>query len=240
MTTTMSKDHPAANGAGAEFPHRNGAGHVELHLDISDPDLYGELVKRDEPQRTKFAVEAMRIGTIAFRQAQGQVDAHQVRDAGEQVIRDMSEALESHRREIAQQVEGCIREYFDPQGGLFTQRVKGLVGHGDEAGELERIIRGQVEGEGSVLSRTLAAHIGDQSPLMRVLDPASTEGIVALLTRATETTLAEQRNRILGEFSLDHEGSALGRLVAELQRNHGDVGKALEERICEFPESLTR
>ncbi len=209
----------------------NAAGTLDLCLTVSEPDVYSDLTQRKEPERTEFALAALRIGVVAIRQAQGQVDAGQIRDAGERVIRDMSDALESHRRETARQVSDCIREYFDPQGGQFTQRVRGLVGSGDEAGELERIIRGQVDGDGSVLSRTLAAHIGDQSPLMRVLDPSSTEGVVALLTRATETTLAEQRNHILGEFSLDHEGSALQRLVAELQKNHGDVGRALEERI---------
>ena len=66
-------------------------------------------------------------------------------------------------------------------------------------------------------------HLGDQSPLMRVLDPQSANGLISLLAQATETTLSEQRNRILGEFSLDHEGSALQRLVAELRRSHGDV-----------------
>ena len=211
--------------------HHNETRSIGLNLTVSEPDVYSELTKRKEPERSEFALAAIKVGVIAIRQAQGQVDAHQIRDAGEQVIRNMTDALESHRRETAQQVGDCIREYFDPQGGLFTQRVKGLVGSGDEAGELERIIRNQVDGDGSVLSRTLAAHLGDSSPLMRVLDPASTEGLVALLTRAIEATLSEQRNRILSEFSLDHQGSALGRLVTELQRSHGDVGRALEERI---------
>ena len=204
---------------------------IVLHLTVQDPDLCTELAKRKEPERSDFALAAMRIGVVAIRQAQGQVDAGEIKDAGERVIRDMTEALEAHRRDTTQHIGDCIREYFDPQGGLFTQRVKGLVGSGDEAGELERIIRQQVEGEGSQLARTLVAHLGESSPLMRVLDPASTEGLVALLTRATEATLSEQRNRILGEFSLDQEGSALQRLVAELQKSHGDVGKALEERI---------
>ena len=211
--------------------HPNGTGTLELCLMVSEPDVYSELTKRKEPERSDFALAAMRIGVVAIRQAQGQVDAGQIRDAGESVIRNMTDALEAHRRETAQQVGDCIKEYFDPQGGQFTQRVRALVGQGEESGELERIIRNQVDGDGSVLARTLVAHLGDQSPLMRVLDPASTEGIVALLTRATEATLSEQRNRILGEFSLDHEGSALGRLVAELQKSHGDVGRALEERI---------
>ena len=209
----------------------NGTGALELNLTVSEPDVYSELAKRKEPDRSEFALAALHIGVVAIRQAQGQVDAGEIRDAGERVIADMVAAFEEHRRDITQQVSSSIKEYFDPASGMFSQRVRALVGQGDESGELERIIRGQVEGEGSQLARTLAAHMGESSPLMRVLDPSSTEGLVALLTRATEATLSEQRNRILGEFSLDHPGSALQRLVAELQRNHGDVGRALEERI---------
>ena len=173
----------------------------------------------------------MRIGVIALRQAQGQVDATQIRDAGERVIKDIGDALERHRRDTVEQVGGCIKEYFDPKGGLFTQRVRGLVGQGDETGELERIIRRQVDGDQSLLARTLEAHVGNESVLMRVLDPTATDGVVALLAQATETTLATQRERILSEFSLDNEGGALSRLVAELTRSHGDVGRALEQRI---------
>ena len=224
----------------AEVARANGNGHrpqpsvngrVRLNLDITDPDLYAAIAKREEPKRTQFALEAMKIGVLAFRQAQGQVDAYQVRDAGERVIADMSAALERHRHDTAQQVGDCIREYFDPKGGLFSQRVRSLVGQGSEAGELERLIRSQMEGDGSVLARTLVAHVGDQSPLMRALDPQSGGGVIALLAQATESTLTEQRERILREFSLDNEGSALARLVAELTRNHGDVGRALEQRV---------
>ena len=217
-----------ANGNGA---HSNGNGTIELHLKVSDPDLYAALARRDEPGRSQLALAAMKVGLAALRQAQGEVDAHQIRDAGEKLIASMSDALEKHRRDVSAQVSECIREYFDPRGGLFTQRVRTLVGQNGETGELERLIRRQIEGEGSLLAKTLSAHVGDQSPLMRVLDPASTDGLVALLSRATETTLAEQRQRILGEFSLDNQGSALARLVAELTRSHGDVGRALEDRI---------
>ena len=72
---------------------------------------------------------------------------------------------------------------------------------------------------------------GNESPLMRVLDPDSTGGLITKLTQSTEATLSEQREKILTEFSLDNGESALNRLVSELQNNHGDVGKALEERI---------
>ena len=200
-------------------------------MDISDPNLCAALAKRQEPERSDSAITAMKIGFAAIRQAQGQVDAHQVRNAGEQIIRDMQDALEKHRRDTAQQVSDCIKHYFDPNGGLFNQRVKSLVGQGDEAGELERILRSQVEGSDSALAKTLATYTGKESALAQILDPKSGDGIVAYLAGAVQNTLAEQRQRILAEFTLDNGDSALSRLTAELQKNHGDVGRALEERI---------
>ena len=115
MTTEGSV---AANGAGTITARSNGSGSIELHLTISDPDLYAELSKRDVPERSEFALASMKIGVIAVRQAQGQVDASQIRDAGERVILDMSSALEKHRHSVIEQVGGCIKEYFDPSSAF--------------------------------------------------------------------------------------------------------------------------
>ena len=35
---------------------------------------------------------------------------------------------------------------------------------------------------------------------MRILDPQSSSGLIALLAQATKTTLSEQREQILGEL----------------------------------------
>lgn len=237
MVTTERRP---VNGNGTAY--RNGAtpsaatqrgltGPIKLYLDISDPNLGAALSKREEPQRSEFAITAMKIGVAAIRQAQGAVDSQRVQDAGERVIRDMTEALERHRRETTQQINDCVRQYFDPNGGLFTQRVRGLVGEGERVGELEQAIRRQVDGSDSALAKTLAAHVGKESALLRTLDPASGDGIVAFPAGAVETSLAEQRQRILSEFTLDDQTSALSRLVAELRTSNGDVGRALEERI---------
>ena len=79
---------PNGNGVATEHlhhhdPHRA----IDLYLTVQDPDLCGELLKRDEPERSDFALAALRVGVMAIRQAQGQVDAHQIQDAGERVIR---------------------------------------------------------------------------------------------------------------------------------------------------------
>ena len=64
---------------------------------------------------------------------------------------------------------------------------------------------------------------------MQTLNPEAADGVINALTTATEKALADQRERVLGEFSLDNETGALSRLVAELKKNHGEIGEALQK-----------
>ena len=204
---------------------------MELNLRIDDRELCEVLGEYEEgSQRSEFALSALRIGAIALRQAQGRIDAEHIRHEGEIFIANMSNALESHQKEVTGQIAGCLKDYFDPDSGRFSESVKSLIDHG---GDLERAIRAQISGEGSELSRTLMSHVGKESPLMRTLDPRSTDGLIGLLSKSTEETLVEQRKRILSEFSLDNGEGALSRLVMELKTNHGEVGEALQHRIDE-------
>ena len=202
---------------------------VELHLHIDDRELCEELSRYAEGrERHDFAVSAMRIGAIALRQAQGRIDAEQVRQEGDRFVENLGHALSRHQSEVVEQITGCLKGYFDPTSGLFSERVRLLV---QEDGELERLIRGQIEGDGSVLVRTLDSHVGKESPLMQKLNPVSAGGLITQLTKSTEDTLDTQRERILTEFSLDNKEGALSRLIDELKENHGEVSVALQERI---------
>ncbi len=212
------------NGASAREPSS-----IELNLVITDRELIDELTQRAlGDERDDFAINAMRIGALALRQAQGRIDAENVRREGDRFIENMSVALDAHQREVANQIADCLKGYFDPNGGQFSQRVKSLV---ERDGEIERVIRGQIAGGDSELARTLTNHVGADSPIMRTLDPGATDGLIVRLSKTTEETLAAQRERILSEFSLDNGDGALSRLVAELTKNHGEVGEALEKRI---------
>ena len=202
---------------------------VELHLHIDDRELCEELSSyADGRERHDFAVSAMRIGAIALRQAQGRIDAEQVRQEGDRFVENLGHALSMHQSEVVEQITGCLKGYFDPTSGLFSERVRLLV---QEDGELERLIRGQIEGDGSVLVRTLDSHVGRESPLMQKLNPDSAGGLITQLTKSTEATLDTQRERILTEFSLDNKEGALSRLIDELKESHGEVSVALQERI---------
>ena len=151
-----------------------------------------------------------------------------MRQEGDRFVENLGHALSRHQGEVVEQITGCLKGYFDPTSGLFNERVRLLV---QEDGELERLIRGQIEGDGSVLVRTLDSHVGRESPLMQKLNPDSAGGLITQLTKSTEDTLDTQRERILTEFSLDNKEGALSRLIDELKENHGEVSVALQERI---------
>ena len=194
---------------------------ISLCLTISDPDLRAALDEyQDEDERHDFAIKAMKIGVLALRQAQGRIDGEEIRAAGERLIKDISVALTNHQDGMTERVNSSLKDYFDPDSGRFNDRVKRLI---EKDGELALIIRAQVEGEGSALVKTLDAHTGKDSALMKMLDPEAADGVVKSLSTATEKTLAEQRERILEQFSLDNEESALKRLVKELKDNNGDL-----------------
>ena len=215
----------------------NGTATMNLEISISDTDLCAELAQYPSgPERAEFAITAMKIGVMALRQAQGRIDAEQVRREGDRFIENLGQALTNHQKEVTEQVGSCLKSYFDPQDGRFNERVQRLVG---KDGELESIIRGQIEGDDSQLVKTLTTHMGKDSPLMQTLNPEAANGVINALTTATEKALADQRERVLGEFSLDNEAGALSRLVTELKKNHGEIGEALQKRIGEVTDEFS-
>lgn len=202
---------------------------LELRLRVRDPELLEELAAHPDPrERESFALAALRIGVLSLRTARGQVDAQAVRGEVDRLLAELRSRLDRHRDHVQQGLAQALREYFDPEDGRFEARVRALV---QDDGELARVIRSHVEGSDSALARTLARHVGAESPLLRALDPANSQGLVAGLQRLVEEQLAAQRKRILDEFSLDNREGALARLVAELTDSHGRLSEDLRGRI---------
>ena len=212
-------------------PRSTGSAELALSLRVRDPDLVDELSAILDPrEREGFALAALRIGVLALRTARGQVDAQTVRGEVERLLSELRKGLEQHRDHLQLELGGALREYFDPKSGRFEARVRALT---QDDGELARVIRRHVEGSDSALAQTLARHVGSESPLVRALDPANAEGVVAGLGRSVEEALATQRERLLREFSLDNREGALARLVGELTQSHGKLTEDLRGRLDE-------
>ena len=171
---------------------------IDLNLTISDPDLCAELAERPEgEQRNEFAITAMKIGSLALRQAQGRIDADRVRAEGERLIENMISALDERQEAVTTRISNSLQEYFHPESGRFNERVQRLIG---QDGELENLIRGQIAGDGSVLTQTLKSYVGVDSNLMKTLNPDSADGLIHSLAKATEKTLDDQNKQNLKNF----------------------------------------
>jgi hypothetical protein len=202
---------------------------LQLELSIDDPELIRALVEHSEgEERNQYATEAMKIGILALRHVGGQVSADVFRREGDRFIGGLQKTFDQHKNAVQDQIEGKLKEYFDPKDGRFTDRVQRLVA---QDGELSLCIKKFVDGENSLFAQTLVAHVGRESALMKVLDPKQSDGLLSTLRKSVDEQLTSQRDRLLNEFSLDNKEGALARLLGELSANHGDVGKVLQTKI---------
>jgi hypothetical protein len=189
------------------------SGSIILTLEVNDPEVLIELRRHaEQTERERYALAALRVGVLALRTASGHVDAASIREAGQSLVSEVRDLLSARATETAERVASALTQYLDPQNGVLSQRLQALV---REDGELDRLLRVHVGTDDSVLARSLATHLGEGSPIFKMLSPTDASGLRAQLTTAIEGALDEQRKHIRREFSLDHKDSALSRLLSE-------------------------
>ena len=227
----MSEAAPANLTLRADEPSASDDLPVSLPVEIvvHDRETIAELCSLTEgDERDRFAQDALRIGVLALRQARGEIDVQQIRRESDRFLTALDARLGEHARGVHDRLTVQMKEYFDPQDGRFHERVDRLI---KQDGELEALMRRQIGGEDSELTRALARHIGEESELMKILSPEQSDGLLAALTESLEVQLKEQRERILGQFSLDNKEGALARFINELAEQQGEFSGELTERI---------
>lgn len=212
-------------------PASNGSATLLLELAVHDPETVAELeafaAGRD---REDFALKALRIGVLALRQARGQLDGETVRREGDRLLGLLQVRLEDHTKVVHDRVSHTLKDYFDPQSGRFQERVERLV---RKDGELEMVLRKQLGQEDSELNRTLSRHFGDDSELLKWLNPDQSQGLLGALRGVLDEQLLSQRDHVLKQFSLDNKEGALFRFIAELTERQGNLTEDLQTRIDE-------
>ena len=202
---------------------------IRLDLIVKDPDSVREIDRRKEGrERDEFALSALRIGVLSLKFAGGQVDADAVRREGDRILTGLATSLDGYRTRLNDEVAMVLKQYFDPASGRFQERVERLIQKG---GELEQLIQRQIGSEGSELADTLAIHMGENSPLMNLLDPTQSNSLVHAIRNSAEEVLQEEAKIILSEFSMDNKDSAVYRMVSELSERNGEFTGSLSEKI---------
>ncbi len=193
-----------------------------LNLRVTDPDVLAELSKREGDELLEFANTALRIGVLALRQATGVIDAQALRGEGERLVDLVEGKLNAHAKELKARLDEELGSYFDPTKGHFPQRVKELM---DEKGGLAGLLKRHLDGDTSTLAISLAKAVGDNSPLMKHLSPKQKDGLVETIARVVQERLEEQSKRVLDEFDLNNEDSALNRLIGKVNEISNEIGE---------------
>jgi hypothetical protein len=206
---------------------------LRLELEIWDAEVIEELTRLPEGQeRDELARTALRIGILALKQARGDLDIQGLRNEANRLLESLEQVLDTHQRELQNRLESALREYFDPNSGKLPERIQRLLGNG---GELEGFLRRYIGKEDSEMSKTLLAHVGENSPLMQYLSPQQRSGFFAFL----EEKLIEQREQLLRQFSLDNSDGALCRFLQQLREHHDQVSGDLQTKMARVFEEFS-
>jgi hypothetical protein len=202
---------------------------LQITLSVSDPEVLHELERRDDgPARDAFATQALRLGVLALRQASGSLDADVIRREGDQLLAAVGDALHRRTSELSNTVTKTMLQYLDPASGTLPQRIERLT---KPNGELETMLAKHIKGDQSTIAQTLAKHIGEQSPIFKLLSPKQSDGLLAALADTLKKALDDQRGEVLKQFSLDRKESALSRLLAEVMTSNGKLRSELAEDV---------
>lgn len=189
---------------------------LALQLTVTDAEVINELQKQGEgKEREQYALTALRVGVLALRQAGVHVDTEKLRDEGERLIELVEHRLESHAVGLDKTLQSELSKYFADDGKL-NERVKALV---SDDGQLAVMLERHLTGDNSLLAKQLAEAVGKDSDLMKYLSSDQQNGLVQTITRVAQERLEEQSKKVLGEFDLNNDQSALKRLITQIETN---------------------
>jgi hypothetical protein len=219
-------------------PDPNG---FELHPDDHEEGIHVDLWLRDRDvvtainahpegrRRTDYVRTAIRIGVLALQQAQGRIDTESVRNEGDRLIAALENRLAQYQDQLRSVLGGTLKDYFDPDDGRFTERVERLI---RQDGDLEKVIRTQMDVAAVGLKESIDNQVGPRSSLAQLLTPGESNALIAAIQRTVDALLTAQREKVVAEFSLDRQDSALARLLTELRTHHGRVAGDLKDSMA--------
>lgn len=197
---------------------------------VSDPEVLLAMGEFPEgQQRTNFLVTALKIGVLSLKAAKGTLDSDTVRREGEHLMSQLGERLNTWRGKFEERVTGQLSHYFDPGSGTFVERVNRLT---KADGELATVVRQQVREAEQSLSKVFEQFIGENSDLLKALDPSGDNQLIGNLRKTLDGVVQAQNAAISSQFSLDNKDGALVRFLTELTAKHGDLTVAFSKDMA--------
>lgn len=197
-------------------------------------ELFSEL---PATAREQLALDAWRIGLSAVSAAYRKAEASTLQEIGRGVVRDFEHASTAVLDAIAKQLQTALTAHFDPQAGQLEQRLRRFA---DERGELARAMRQVLDsylspGSGA-LAQLLEQRLGQQSPLLRLLDPDSKQGVLQHMAELVREALRSRDGEISRALDPLNNQGPVGRFLEalrnQLEQAHRDREQQLEAALA--------
>ncbi len=87
---------------------------LPLHLTVTDRDTIDELASYTNlDEREHFALNALRIGVLALRQARGRVDGDVIQRETQRMLAGLQTQLTAHASAVNEKLTSSLKEYFE-------------------------------------------------------------------------------------------------------------------------------
>lgn len=194
---------------------------LHLALEVTDPNVLAYLrLYDDDDLRNAKALEALNVGVIALRSASPTLDTTIVQEK----FSDMSGEMKDFLVEFVGEVRDNFAQYFKAQDGVVPKSINGIFG---DDGKLGRTFAQYFDPTSGKLGLLMQQHIGPTSAFGRALDAKNKEGILSQIEGKVQQLVQDQLGKVVSEFSLDNDQSAMCRLHKSLAEQFTQLNASL-------------
>lgn len=204
---------------------------LHLELTVTDPTVTKYLIAFDEPIRQDKAIEALRVGVIAIQSASPTLDTKVVEEKFREVESSIAKCISDFETDIKAKLE----EYFKTESGSVPRSLEMLFGNN---GTLTQSLNQFFGADTGKVMKLLQEQVGPSSPFAKSLDPNNKESVISRLQDTVKNHIETEAKKIVDQFSLDIESSALSRLNALVTDKVGKIEDSNNKFFTELKEAL--
>src|SRR5262249_48434302 len=160
----------------------------------------------------------LKVGVIALETARPTLDTQIVKDQFAEMQQDLGKAL---------------AYYFAEKNGIVPKSLNDALG---ENGALAQFFQRHFDPESGRLVRLMQVQNGTGSAYGKLIDPKNKYGLIATIEEKVKKLLEVKLNEVVKEFSLDENGSAMGRLKEMIDNAFSDLRESLGVKAARMEE----
>jgi hypothetical protein len=165
-------------------------------------------------QRQRLADDAWFLGLRCVMNAHRLATESRLEDVGQKLATTFETQLVSYQQRQHEAFANVVKDYFDPRDGRVPARIDAFLRDG---GDLARTMSKYLA-PGGELEKVLARSVGEASPLLRMLSPTESEGVVRLIEAKVRELLATSHADFARALDPDAKTGAMAVFFADLEK----------------------